>query len=248
MMDARHFELLHAELDGELDAAGRAELARCLSENTEMAQWHQDLKQLTASLDGLERVAPPASLAADILAALPPPSVRQGQTTVVRLTPAGLRRAVPGGWPVWAMAASLAGLAFAGSMLLPVDSASLSDSSQLAGTLVKAERSVGQLDSVALDFAGLQGRVATYQTAAGVSLDFAVTARAAVQIRVHHAGGELLVDHLAKTTGYQHFTVHLPGSAAGEGAVRLQFLVNGQELGTASLKGPVPQPPAAGAQ
>lgn len=249
MIDARHLDLIHAELDGELDAAGRAELARCMAASAELAQWHRDLTQLTASLDGLERAAPPASLAADIRAALPPAVAQPSRLSVVR---GGLsqsvRRAVPGGWPggwpVWAMAASLTGLVLAGSMLLHVDSVLLSDNSQLAGTLLKAHTPPGQLDSVALDFADLHGRATTYQAARGVNLDVAVNHRAPVEIMVSYAGGELRLDHLPKATGYQHFTVALPGPAVGTAPVHLRFMVNGQALGAVSLKGAAHLSPA----
>src|SRR5262245_29832097 len=62
--------MIHAELDGELPDADRAELSRYLLANPEARALRDELRELGRVLDRAESVAPPDGLAESVLAAI----------------------------------------------------------------------------------------------------------------------------------------------------------------------------------
>jgi hypothetical protein len=68
MLDEKCLELLHAEIDGELSAAERAELSRRLLMSAEARALREDLRRACAELDRLPMAEPPAELSQHILA------------------------------------------------------------------------------------------------------------------------------------------------------------------------------------
>ena len=71
MNDRQHYlELLHAELDGELSEAGRAELDRVLGDSAEASACREDLQRLAAILGSAPMQTPPAGLRQRILDAI----------------------------------------------------------------------------------------------------------------------------------------------------------------------------------
>ena len=61
-IDPRTLELIHAELDDELDAAGRAELAARLAANPQARLQRDQWQRMAYSLARLAPVEPPAGL------------------------------------------------------------------------------------------------------------------------------------------------------------------------------------------
>lgn len=74
MVDERTLELIHAEIDGELDAIGRAELERRLQGAPEARALRDELGRISGSLDRLPEITPPDDLSARILSATPRPT------------------------------------------------------------------------------------------------------------------------------------------------------------------------------
>ena len=70
MATPEQLRLIHAEIDGELDAAGRAELARWMLADPDGRALRDDLRELCGALDSVAAVEPPPRLRHDILAAL----------------------------------------------------------------------------------------------------------------------------------------------------------------------------------
>ena len=62
MADSQRLALIHAEIDGELDAAGRAELARWVLADPEGRALRDQLRSLCAALDAVPAVDPPEEL------------------------------------------------------------------------------------------------------------------------------------------------------------------------------------------
>lgn len=60
MVEPRQLALIHAEIDGELNAEQRAELARCVLADPHVRAVRDDLRRLCTTLDGLVPVEPPA--------------------------------------------------------------------------------------------------------------------------------------------------------------------------------------------
>ena len=71
MTDEGLLALIHAEIDGGLDALQRGELARRLLADPDARALRDELHRLCAQLDEVEAVEPPAELSARILRALP---------------------------------------------------------------------------------------------------------------------------------------------------------------------------------
>jgi hypothetical protein len=71
MLDEKSFQLLNAEIDGELSASDRAELSRRLLGSPELRAVRDELRLACAELERCPQVEPPAGLREKILAALP---------------------------------------------------------------------------------------------------------------------------------------------------------------------------------
>lgn len=67
MMDEQTRELIQAGVDGELDLAGEAELARLLQTSDEARDYHSQLQRLAEILDRIPDQEPPAGLHARIM-------------------------------------------------------------------------------------------------------------------------------------------------------------------------------------
>ena len=61
-IDPKFFELIQAEIDGEIDDAGKAELAAFLAESEEGRAAYEELETLLRSLDRMEELDPPPHL------------------------------------------------------------------------------------------------------------------------------------------------------------------------------------------
>ena len=61
-IDPKYFELIQADIDGEIDGAGRAELESFLADSEEGRAVYEQLETLCRSLDGMPPVEPPPHL------------------------------------------------------------------------------------------------------------------------------------------------------------------------------------------
>jgi hypothetical protein len=61
-IDPRYFELIQADIDGEIDDAGKAELENFLADSEEGRAVYEELETLCRSLDGIPSIDPPAHL------------------------------------------------------------------------------------------------------------------------------------------------------------------------------------------
>jgi anti-sigma factor RsiW len=126
---ARVLELIHAEVDGELDGPAKAELSRRLLADPGLRALRDEVRATCAAIDALPSEEPPPGLRASIMESLPAsPPVCQDRD----VRPAGPR----GGRPLLRYAA-----AFAGGLLVSALAFQFSlrdaqvDSRELAGTL-----------------------------------------------------------------------------------------------------------------
>ena len=85
MTDPRTLELIHAAIDGELDASLRSELDQRLLVDPQAAALHADLVKVSAMLAGLTPASADVALHDSIVAALP--SDRSGPTNLSGLGP-----------------------------------------------------------------------------------------------------------------------------------------------------------------
>jgi hypothetical protein len=162
---SEHLDLIQADLDGELDGAGRAEFARYFLAHPEACAEREALARVCSALAAIPSEDPPPDLQSRIMAALPP--LQHGK-----------RVPVGHGWPIRSFltrsaplrfAAGLAGAALAGTLAyhLGTTHAPL-PSSHLVGTM--AQPAPDQVTAAAAGAVRDEARVQVGRFAAVVAL------------------------------------------------------------------------------
>src|SRR5262249_33838372 len=83
MADVELINLINAEIDGELEAPQRAELARRLLADPEARALREDLLRVRTMLDAVAEVEPPPELRANVLRGLPAADARGSRASWV---------------------------------------------------------------------------------------------------------------------------------------------------------------------
>jgi hypothetical protein len=220
--DSRQLALIHAEIDDELDAAQRAELARCLLADPEVRALREDFMRLCTALDALEEVEPPAQLRESILAALPQSSGQRWESR-----------------PRWRYAALIAGVLAAGAVVLQTVKGPETATTDAAGTMAAA-RAPTIVDTARLGNGPVSGRVILYRDSAGLGLKFELVASAPVDVLVASDGHTLRINGVGRrdVPGGPPTAVALPGLRIGGQTVDVTFLMAGQQVGRATLRAP----------
>jgi hypothetical protein len=226
--DPRLVELINAEIDSELDAQQRAELARSLLADPNARARREDLRRLCVALDQIQEVEPPSQLRESVLAALQQSKPKRSSSSATR----------------WRHAALVAGILAGGAVVLEVSNGPQSVSTDVAGTMA-APGTPALLDTVRLSDGPVSGRASLYRDRAGLGLELDVTASAPVDVLVTSEGQSLRIralggsgkpaDHPAR--------VQLTGPGWDGRSVILTFLMAGHQVGSATLRtGKVPEP------
>jgi hypothetical protein len=182
MIDERHFELIHADLDGELSREDRAELARVLLANPEARAQRDELSRLFAELARLDDVPPPADLTPSVLARIPGagPARRSG--------------VISGGWD--GRAALRYAAVFVGGLLtsavvfqLGRHGAVAPDVSDLVGTIGGHDIASQQApaDRIRLELDQVDGTINSWEVGSQLVLELDLRAREPVEVVAHHA-------------------------------------------------------------
>jgi len=221
MADSGHLALIHAEIDGELDAEQRGELARCLLADPETRALREDFQRLCTALNAVEEVEPPPQLRESILAALPQSSTKQRWS-----------------WePRWRYAAVIAGVVAAGAVVLETVKGPETVTTDVAGTM-GAARAPTILDTAHLGNGPVSGRVSLYRDGVGLGLEFEVVASGPVEVLVASDGHTLRINGLGRQDkpGGPRTTVALTGFGMGGQTVDMTFLMAGRRVGNATLR------------
>ena len=226
MADPDYIALINAELDGELDAAQRAELARGLLADPAVRALREDFRRLGQLLEQMEAVEPPAELHEGILAAMRQHIVKR---------PSAFS-------PAWRLAAVLAGLVVAGALLLETTVKGPNPGSgDLSGTI--AAQTSAMIDTVELGGA-VSGRVSLYRDRAQLTLRFETVASAPVDVVIASDGHTLRINALGgpdKSGAGAGSTVPLPGFLMNGQPLDLTFLMGGHPVAKATLRAPAAQ-------
>ncbi len=224
MADAESLALIHAEIDGELDARQRGELARRLLADPDVRSVREQLQRLCALLDTAEAVEPPSQLRSTILDRL-------------AQAPLPLRRTH---WPVsrWRIAAIAAGVLVAAFVAFETVNTPGPATTELVGTIA-ANRGRTTLDTVRLGTGPVAGRVSLYRDAAGLGLSVDLVSGTPVELLVASHGRTLRVKAVGSGTGpvRTSTSVALPGFG-GSRSFDLTFLMSGRTVGRATLTVP----------
>jgi hypothetical protein len=227
MADSEQLALIHAEIDGELDAHQRGELARRLLADPEARVLREDLGRLCQALDALEGVEPPGELRRGILDALP-------QSTPLR-------------WQSWwpepriRYAAIILVVLAAGAVVYETVHGPQSSGTESAGTLVSAGEPT-LVDEIHLADEPVAGRVSLYRDRSGLRLKLELVANAPVDVLIAGDGRTLRVsgvggqDNPGQGKPGGALTVGLPGFRMGGQTITLTFLMGGRQVGTATLR------------
>jgi hypothetical protein len=222
MADPGQLALIHAEIDGELDPAQRAELARHLLADPQVRALRDDLQRLCQKLDAVEPAEPPAGLRQSILAALPHSSVKRRRSTT----------------PLLRLAAMVAGVVLVGAVVFETVKAPTPAPGEIAGTIALAPAAT-LVDTVRLGSGPVLGSVSLYRDRAMLALKFEVTAAPGVGAQVTSEGHTLRIDAIgqANTPGAK-VTVALPGVPMHGQSVEVAFLSGDRTVATATLRAP----------
>jgi hypothetical protein len=225
MTSPGYVALIHAEIDGELDAGQRAELARQLLADTEARALREDLLTLREMFDAIGQVEPPAHLRANVLRSLPPYSPPRSSLQ----------------WPAhrWRYAALVAGVLGAATLVYETVQGPGPRSTDVVGTIA-AKRAPVTVDRVTLGAGPVTGSVSLYRDAGGLGLAFELAAGEPVDVLIASDQHTLRVNGLGRSSSAAQKTiVTLPKSGAdGPRTVNLTFLISGREVGRATLTAP----------
>lgn len=230
-IDPRTLELIHAELDGELDAIARGELERRL-ESDPLARIQRDqLQRMAATLASLPVVEPPAGLRQRWHGPRPVASAAVSTSPVARIH--SHRR-----WlrPAIGLAAGL--LAVAVALQWGGISGIEQDTRNMVGTLGGSPAAGSQ--EVALSAAGLSGSVALNPASAGWDLVFKLDSAGPVAVSATYDPSALRLTGYERdgsagqpvsaspgkiafaSDGAQHLNLHLQPEEGGQVRIRIQ--------------------------
>jgi hypothetical protein len=222
MAHQEYTTLIHAEIDGELDAANRAELARHLLADPDARTLREDLRRLCTALDALPEVEPPAQLRQNILAALPQSTVKRPRLSS----------------PYWRLAAVLAAVVVAGAIVFETVKGPGPAAGNLSGTI--AARTATIVDTVRLGDGPVSGRVSLLHERAQWAVEFDMVAGAPADVLIVSGAHKLRVNGIAgpDKTGGSPRRVTLPGFEVSGEPVELSFLMAGRQVASATLRQP----------
>jgi anti-sigma factor RsiW len=226
MVDPGQLELIHAEIDGELDDRQRAELSRGLLVDPALRALRDEMRRLCLALDAVTQVEPPEQLRADILAALPQMRARHSRVA----------------WPAlrWRYAAVLAGVLLTGAIVFRImDFGQKPAANEMAGTLAAARAAV-TVDVVQISQGAVTGRVSLIRDGADMGLAVELAASAPVDVLIAGGGRSVRVNGLGPRGhhGAGLTTIPLAGFGSGGQPVNLTFLIGDREVARAVLREP----------
>lgn len=229
-LDSRAVELVQRDLDGNLSAAERAELARMLLADPEARRLRDEL----ARTDALLRAVPPAE---------PPPGLRPAILEALKLPAGGqVARDVAGGWKGFRLAAAvLAGLVVVGLGYRLMGTQE--DLGGLKGSIAEHAAAAVPADEVTLPAGNGTIAARLFREGGGTRLMIQSSGLEPVEVFGQYDASRM-TPRIAPASGEapgQFSLVVRPAGAseslefAGSGAIRLEVRAGGQQLGTAIL-------------
>jgi hypothetical protein len=222
--DDERMALIHAELDGDLSSEQRADLARLLLADPRVRALRAELRGLCTRLDAVGQVEPPPQLKDSILKRLPSGPV----ATVNRKASFGR----------WRLAAMVAGLLTAGTIVYQTVQGPAPGSRETAGTM--AADALTTVDSVLMGSGPVTGRATLYRDKSGLAVGLEVSAPEPVDVLIATAGRSFRINGLrgSAPAGSMRQTIALPGVAMQGQAIELSFVIGERTVSRATLHAP----------
>ena len=223
-IDPKYLELIHADIDGEIDAAGKSELGQFLAGSPEGKAWHDEMAALLKSLDELPDLEPPVQLKHMIMNSAPAKSTAQ--------TAPGLLERVFAAPTLGYVGTFAAGVVLALALVSSdqISTGVFDDVTGLVGTMADNDFAAAEHDSVAINESEVAGSVTLRSKGSILILDFDLVAHEPVQITVSYA------DRSIWFNGFAQLESSGTSVAAESGAVTLQM--NGKRRFAAFLNNP----------
>jgi hypothetical protein len=222
MTDDERMALIHAELDGDLSSQQRADLARLLLADPQVRALRDELQGLSSRLDAIGQMEPPPQLKDSILNGLPSVPVAPTYRKV------SLGR--------WRLAAMVAGLLAAGTIVYETVQGPAPGSRETAGTI--AADAPTTVDSVVVESGPVTGRATLYRDKTGLAVGVEVSAAEPVDVLITSEGHSFRVNGLGSSGGSTRKTVPLPGVRMQGQDIELSFLIGERTLSRATLRAP----------
>lgn len=179
-------ELLNADLDGELDAAGRDELRDLLAKHEEVRQADEKLKSVARLLEELPEVEPPPHLKTSIERQIRLPAQADGGTRKASILGSWLSA----NWLRTGVTVAAAAVLTIGVYQMGSESINDVDERDMVGTVIKSQPDDGGLllDRVRISEATVSGHVELRKTGDLFTLDVRLNSPAATDLVVYFAG------------------------------------------------------------
>jgi len=246
MIDERHLELIHAQIDGEISASDKELLRQHMELSPESRAVYEDLASISDLLGQAGVIEPPSQLRAEILGAVPiqrqasrPTGLSKGWLGLDWLSPANFR---------------LAG-AFASGALVVMAAVSLDSwtdrsslqMSDLVGTMTRHEPlSEAAADRVSIDLDQLAGSVSLQRSNSFLVVEFDLQSTQAVEVVASFEESDAQFSGIAQlkngptsvtsdgqrisliNQGKQQYAVFLDNTGDAAANIELTFFVDGK--------------------
>ena len=246
-IDPKYFQLIQADIDGEIDDAGKAELESFLADSEEGRSVYEQLETLCRSLDGMPSIDPPQHLRHVLLNQAPVKAAPQP-------SPGFLQRLFAG--PILGYVGMFAaGVALT---LTLVDSDQISrgafdDVTGLVGTIADSEFAVPEHGTISVDKSEVAGTVTLRSTGPILIVDFDLSARQPVEIvaaysdktiwfngfaQLESSGTSIAAETGAVTLnmdGTRRYAVYLNNPGMRPATIDLRFMADDQVIHEAQL-------------
>jgi hypothetical protein len=246
-IDPKYFELIQAEIDGEIDAAGKAELETFLAESEEGRAVYEELETLCRSLDGLPAIDPPPHLRHVLLNQAPVKAAPQPAPGFVQRLFSGPLLGYVG---VFAAGVALT--------LALVDSGQISkgafdDVAGLVGTIADSSFVVPEHGTISVDESAVAGTVTLRSTGPILIVDFDLSANQPVEIVAGYSDRSIWFNGFAQLEstgtsiaaepgavavemdGKRRYAVYLNNPGMRPATIDLRFMADGEVIHEAQL-------------
>lgn len=246
-IEPKYFELIQADLDGEIDLAGKAELEEFLAESEEGRRVYEELETLCRSLDGMPEMDPPQHLRHVLLNQAPIKAPAEPSP--------GFLRGLFSGPLLGYVGVFAAGVALTLSI---VDSDQISrgafdDVTGLVGTIADSKFTAPEHGTISVDESEVAGTVTLRSTGPLLIVDFNLSARQPVEIIAGYADKSIWFNGFAqlessgttiaaetgavtlKMDGKRRYAVYLNNPGLRPATIDLRFMAKEQVIHEAQL-------------
>ena len=236
-IEEKYIELINADIDGELDEPGRAQLQTYLAGHPEARALHEELAAFCRRLDAVPPLEPPPQIRAAILGSVRP------SAQVIRPHASFWRQVVA--MPIFRHAAAFAAGAIMTFALISSNRISdrvFDDVTGLVGTIAVTDATIDRSGSIILARQDVAGTVSTHEAGSLTVVDFNLSTRDPLEIVAGFSERNLWFRgfaQLAKSddasvvtgkgevrmhmTGRNRYAIYLQQTGRGPAAIHLKF-------------------------